>query len=61
MHLPQNEQFLMSFKNEPEVPITLEEMDRTYCQLMKLEYPLTEMLFIRSWMLFRVSPRKTHF
>ena len=37
-----------------EQPISLEELEREYCALMKQPYPITEMVFARSWMLFRV-------
>ncbi|KAL5532039.1 hypothetical protein ACEPAF_5603 [Sanghuangporus sanghuang] len=36
-------------------PITLDEFEREYCRLMKQPYPITEMVFARSWMLFRLS------
>ncbi|KAL0955798.1 hypothetical protein HGRIS_002007 [Hohenbuehelia grisea] len=46
-----------AFKDAPEgvAPIALEDIEREYCRLQKQQYPLAEMVFIRSWMLFRLS------
>jgi len=38
-----------------DVPIPLEDLEREYCRLTAMDYPITEMIFARSWMLFRVS------
>ncbi|PPQ80000.1 hypothetical protein CVT26_004404 [Gymnopilus dilepis] len=47
---------LKGFKNVTEdVPIPLEDLEREYCRLMKQPYPIREMVFVRSWMLFRLS------
>ncbi|CAL1711401.1 unnamed protein product [Somion occarium] len=46
---------LVPFKNDPDAPITLEELEREYCRLTNQPYPITEMVFARSWMLFRLS------
>ena len=43
------------FKNAIDVPVPLEELEREYCRLMGFSYPIKEMLFARSWMLFRVG------
>lgn len=45
---------LIAFKNSPEQPADLEELEREYCRLTKQPYPIPEMVFARSWMLFRV-------
>lgn len=36
-------------------PIQLDVLEREYCRLLKLEYPLKDFVFVRSWMLFRVN------
>jgi hypothetical protein len=36
-------------------PVSLPELEQEYCRLMKQPYPIHEMVFARSWMLFRVS------
>ncbi|KAF9464962.1 kinase-like domain-containing protein [Collybia nuda] len=38
-----------------DVPIPLEDLEREYCNLTKQPYPIPEMIFVRSWMLFRLS------
>jgi len=38
-----------------EVPITLEEVEREYCRVTKVSYPIPEMSFVASWMLFRLA------
>lgn len=43
-----------TFKNTTkDVPIPLEDLQREYCQLLNLPYPMPEMVFVYSWMLFR--------
>lgn len=43
------------FKNTTvDVPIALEDLEREYCRLTAQDYPMPEMVFTRSWMLFRV-------
>ncbi|KAJ6497628.1 kinase-like domain-containing protein [Mycena sanguinolenta] len=45
-----------SFKGAPErQPIALEDLEREYCRLTKQPYPIPEMVFARSWMLFRLA------
>lgn len=45
----------VAFKgNGDEAPIRLEELEREYCQVTRQPYPIPEMIFARSWMLFRV-------
>ncbi|KAF7351091.1 APH domain-containing protein [Mycena sanguinolenta] len=45
-----------SFKGAPErQPIALEDLEREYCRLTKQPYPILEMVFARSWMLFRLA------
>lgn len=47
---------MVGFKNQSkDVPIALEVLEREYCRLTKQPYPIPEMIFARSWMLFRVS------
>ncbi|KAJ3572099.1 hypothetical protein NP233_g3308 [Leucocoprinus birnbaumii] len=47
---------LRAFKNATQdVPIPLEDLEREYCRLSKQPYPIPEMVFARSWMLFRLS------
>jgi len=54
---PGDGSFVMrGFKNVTvDVPISLEELEREYCRLTNQTYPLQEMIFVRSWMVFRVS------
>lgn len=47
---------MVGFKNVQDVPISLEELEREYCRLTTQPYPIREMVFTRSWMLFRVRP-----
>lgn len=52
---------LVGFKNTTEnVPITLEDLEREYCRLTKQPYPIKEMTFARSWMLFRVRSHTSY-
>ncbi|KAJ7797703.1 kinase-like domain-containing protein [Mycena olivaceomarginata] len=45
-----------SFKGAPErQPIALEDLEREYCRLTNYPYPITEMVFARSWMMFRLA------
>ncbi|KAF5357314.1 hypothetical protein D9758_005906 [Tetrapyrgos nigripes] len=47
-----------AFKNQPpgpEVPVTLDVLETEYCRRMGYEYPIKDMGFVRSWMLFRGS------
>ncbi|KAF9529729.1 protein kinase subdomain-containing protein PKL/CAK/ACAD [Crepidotus variabilis] len=54
--LPDFAQHMTSFQNaKSNVPVSLEELEGEYCQLMMLPYPITEMKFVRSWMLFRLA------
>jgi len=46
---------IRGFKGEHHgVPIPLEDLEREYCKLTNQPYPIREMVFVRSWMLFRV-------
>ena len=45
---------LIAFQNSPEQPADVEELLREYCRLTKQPYPIPELVFARSWMLFRV-------
>lgn len=46
---------LIGFKNTAkDVPISLEALERGYCVHTRQPYPIPEMVFARSWMLFRV-------
>ncbi|TBU31130.1 APH-domain-containing protein [Dichomitus squalens] len=43
-----------TFKNNAkDAPIELEELEREYCRVTNQPYPIPEMVFARSWMLFR--------
>lgn len=43
------------FKNiTKDVPISLEDLEREYCRSTGQDYPIKDMIFVRSWMLFRV-------
>ncbi|KAG1830153.1 kinase-like domain-containing protein [Suillus variegatus] len=44
------------FKNATkDVPIPLEDLEREYCRLTNQPYPIKEMVFVRSWVLFRLA------
>ncbi len=46
---------MVGYKNSPDTePISLAELERDYCQVTRQPYPIAEMSFARSWMLFRV-------
>ncbi|KAI0079245.1 protein kinase subdomain-containing protein PKL/CAK/ACAD [Panus rudis PR-1116 ss-1] len=46
----------VAFKNNPQdAPIELEVLEREYCRLTNQPYPILEMVFARSWMLFRLA------
>ncbi|KAJ6631529.1 kinase-like domain-containing protein [Mycena sp. CBHHK59/15] len=50
------EPFMRGFKDDPEAtPIPLEDLEREYCRLTNQSYPIKEMVFVRSWMLFRLA------
>ncbi|KAF7304649.1 APH domain-containing protein [Mycena kentingensis (nom. inval.)] len=55
--LDSNEPFMRGFKGLPssEVPASLDDLQREYCRLAKYPYPITEMLYVRSWMIFRLA------
>lgn len=47
---------MTGFKNTTvNVPIPLEDLEREYCRLTSQPYPIPEMVFVRSWMFFRLS------
>ena len=46
---------IKGFKNVAGVPITKEEMEAEYCKATGWSYPITEIVFVRSWMVMRVS------
>lgn len=46
---------IKGFKNVENVPITKEEMEEEYCEATSWPYPITEIVFVRSWMVMRVS------
>ncbi|KAJ3486520.1 hypothetical protein NLI96_g4167 [Meripilus lineatus] len=47
---------LVGFKNQTkDVPIPLDVLEREYCRLTKQPHPIKEMVFARSWMLFRLA------
>jgi hypothetical protein len=46
---------MVGFKNSPGTePISLAELEREYCRVTQQPFPIAEMEFARSWMLFRV-------
>lgn len=47
---------MVGYKNSPAEPISLAELEREYCRVTQQSYPIPEMEFARSWMLFRVRP-----
>ena len=51
---------MRGFNDAKDAPISLQDMEREYCRLMNLPYPIKEMVFARSWMLFRVSKAYTN-
>ncbi|KIK95761.1 hypothetical protein PAXRUDRAFT_826682 [Paxillus rubicundulus Ve08.2h10] len=54
--LLKNYNLLNAFKNTTkDVPIPLEDLEREYCRLTSQAYPINEMTFVRSWMLFRLA------
>jgi len=47
---------IRGYKNTTvDVPIQLEDLEREYCRLTSQPYPIPEMVFVRSWMLFRLA------
>lgn len=48
---------LVTFRDKPrsEVPVAYDELEREYCRIMHLDYPIREMTFASSWMVFRLS------
>lgn len=46
---------IKGFKNVKNVPITKEEMEEEYCKATGWSYPIKEIVFVRSWMVMRVS------
>ena len=57
--IPTGVNFLMGgFRNaDVDIPIPLEDLEREYCHLTKQSYPISEMVYVRSWMLFRVKAK----
>ncbi|KAF9228509.1 kinase-like protein [Gyrodon lividus] len=54
--LLKNYDLLKAFKNTTkDVPIPLEDLEREYCRLTNQTYPIKDMTFVRSWMLFRLA------
>ena len=45
----------MGFKNTDTAPCELEPLLQEYCKLTNQPYPIPEMVFANSWMLFRAS------
>jgi len=43
------------FKNVENVPITKEEMEEEYCKATGWPYPITGIVFVRSWMVMRLA------
>ncbi|KIK71238.1 hypothetical protein GYMLUDRAFT_33378 [Collybiopsis luxurians FD-317 M1] len=53
--VPTNKTVGMGQGGETLAPVQLDVLEREYCRLMKLEYPLKDILFVSSWNLFRGS------
>ncbi|KAI0724696.1 kinase-like protein [Fomitopsis betulina] len=53
--LPTNGSAMSGFKHVQSAPISLEDLEREYCRLTTQPYPIEEMVFARSWMLFRLA------
>lgn len=45
---------MLGFKNSHSAPLPLEDIEREYCRYTSQSYPIEGMVFVRSWMLFRV-------
>lgn len=58
-HIPKDIPFtLRGYKGEAkDVPIALQELEKEYCRLTNQPFPILEMVFVRSWTLFKVSHR----
>ena len=56
-NIPENIPFtLRGYKGEAkDVPIALEDLEKEYCRLTNQSYPIPDMVFVRSWTLFKVS------
>ena len=53
---PDGVHVLAAFKNNTNgAPIAGEELEKEYCRVAGHPYPIPEMVFVQSWMLFRVS------
>ena len=48
-------------KGVANAPITNEEMEEEYCRVTGWPYPIREIVFVRSWMVMRVSARDFQF
>lgn len=46
---------MVGFRGTKDQPADLAELEQEYCRLTHQPYPIQEMVFARSWMLFRVS------
>ncbi|KAF8520271.1 kinase-like protein [Hysterangium stoloniferum] len=46
---------IRGFKGLPSVAISSEELEREYCRITNQPFPIKEMVFVRSWMLFRLA------
>ncbi|KAJ7647726.1 kinase-like domain-containing protein [Roridomyces roridus] len=56
MSLDPERPFMRGFKGTTEEqPIPLEDLEREYCRLTNQSYPIKEMVFVRSWMIFRLA------
>ncbi|KAI0691906.1 kinase-like protein [Cytidiella melzeri] len=51
----QNPEILHGFKNSDIAPCSLEELEREYCKVTGQPYPIQELVFANSWMLFRLA------
>ncbi|KAF8633366.1 hypothetical protein AX17_004537 [Amanita inopinata Kibby_2008] len=54
--IPESGFTLRGYKRETkDVPIALEDLEHEYCRLMGQLYPIKDMVFVRSWTLFKLA------
>jgi hypothetical protein len=55
--LNESRSLVAAFKgaNSSEIPGEYEDLEKEFCRLTGWPYPIEEMVFVRSWMLFRVN------
>ncbi|PFH52166.1 hypothetical protein AMATHDRAFT_2412 [Amanita thiersii Skay4041] len=53
--VPSGSFVLLGYKNAEDAPIPLEDLEREYCRLTHRPYPIKEMVFVRSWTMFKLA------